>query len=75
MTYAHAEGYSTGMMTLFLGLRLTHTGKISLDDTEFLEPVSMSFLQLKQLVRKNMILDSKTILSTLLAEPYLSVKS
>ena len=31
VTYAHAEGYSTAFMTLFLGLDLEFTGKVQLD--------------------------------------------
>lgn len=68
ITYAHAEGYSTGFITLFLGTDLEHTGKMNLDATEFLEPISMPFDELIDLVRKNQIIDSKTILSTLLCE-------
>jgi ADP-ribose pyrophosphatase len=68
ITYAHAEGYSTGYMTLFLGTELKNTGKIKLDSTEFLEPVSIPFPKLEEMVRNNEIIDSKTILSTLLVK-------
>lgn len=68
LTYAHAEGYSTGFMTLFLGSDLEHTGKIKLDSTEFLEPVTVPFSKLVEMVQNNEIIDSKTILSTLLAK-------
>jgi len=68
ITYAHAEGYSTGYITLFLGTKLEHTGKTHLDDTEFLEPVRMSFDELKEKVLSNYFIDSKTILATLLSE-------
>ena len=68
LTYAHAEGYSTGFITLFLGTQLEYTGKMHLDATEFVEPVCMSFHELLRLVRENQIVDSKTILCTLLSE-------
>lgn len=72
ITYAHAVGYSTGMITLFLGTELEYTGKIHLDTTEFLEPVCMSFDELLQLVKTNQIIDAKTILCTLLSEELVS---
>jgi len=66
ITYAHAEGYSTGMISLFVGTDLRATGPQRLDETEFLEIVSMPFEELLTKVRKNEIRDSKTILATLL---------
>jgi len=72
ITYAHAEGYSTGFITLFLGTDLEYTGNIHLDATEFLEPVCMSFDELHRLVEKNEIVDSKTILCTLLSREWMS---
>ena len=74
ITYAHAEGYSTGFVTLFLGTDLKYTGKIHLDATEFVEPVCMPFDELVRLVKENHIIDSKTILSTLLIEKLLEEK-
>ncbi|MFC1477660.1 NUDIX hydrolase [candidate division KSB1 bacterium] len=71
ITYAHAEGYSTGFITLYLGYKLERTGKIHLDQTEFLEHVVMPFDELLGKVRKNEFIDSKTILATLLAGPVL----
>jgi ADP-ribose pyrophosphatase len=68
LTYAHAEGYSTGFITLFLGTELVHTGKIHLDHSEFLEPVIIPFSELIQKVAENQIVDSKTILCTLLSQ-------
>lgn len=68
ITYAHAEGYSTGFVTLFLGTELEYTGKTSLDATEFVESVCMPFDELFNMVQENQILDSKTILGTLLTE-------
>ncbi len=69
--YAHAEGYSTGFVTLFLGTDLECTGNIHLDATEFLEPVCMSFEELHRLVEKNEIVDSKTILCTFLSREWI----
>jgi ADP-ribose pyrophosphatase len=64
--YAHAEGYSTGFITLFAGLGLTDSGPLRLDETEYLENVRIPFSELAEMVRSNVIKDSKTILSTLL---------
>ena len=64
--YAHAEGYSTGFITLFVGLGLKATGPLRLDATEYLENVRLSFEELTEKVRRNEIKDSKTILSALL---------
>jgi len=69
ITYAHAEGYSTGFITLFLGTGLAETGPPRLDATEFLEPVWIPFKELREMVRKGEIVDSKTILCVMLAEP------
>lgn len=66
LTYAHAEGYSTGWTTLFLGLDLTTADASSLDATELLKPTVMAFTELKELVKRGEIKDSKTILSVLL---------
>ena len=68
LRYAHAEGYSTGFITLFLGTELAHTGKICLDTTEYLEHVTLPFEELRNLVKTNQIIDSKTILCTFLGE-------
>ena len=64
--YAHSEGYSTGYTTLFLGTKLEYTGKINPDSTECIERVSMPFEEFFQLIKKQKILDSKSILSGLL---------
>lgn len=64
--YAHAEGYSTGMITLFLATDLQHTQNIQMDASEYVEQVSMSFDELLKKVGSNEIIDSKTILCTLL---------
>ncbi|NQT25419.1 NUDIX hydrolase [candidate division KSB1 bacterium] len=71
--YAHAEGYSTGWITLFVATDFEQTGQISLDNTEHLEPVQMSFTELQNLVLQNEIVDSKTILSAILAEKWLGL--
>ena len=66
LTYAHAEGYSTGWITLFLGEILEPAAAASLDATEFLKSEVMPFEELQDLVAKGDIKDSKTILGTLL---------
>lgn len=71
LTYAHAEGYSTGLITLYLGTELAYTGKIQLDQSEFLEPVQMPFAELVHKVAANQIIDSKTIICTLLCQSQL----
>lgn len=68
LTYAHAEGYSTGFITLFLGTDLIHTGNVQLDATEYLELLKVPFEELVQRVRRNEIIDSKTILSVILTK-------
>lgn len=68
LTYAHAEGYSTGFITLFLGTDLEYTGHIHLDSSEFLESEILSFSELVRRVETNRIVDSKTILCTLLSQ-------
>ena len=71
IAYAHAEGYSTGFITLFLGTDLEHTGKINLDITEYLNQVILPFHDLYRMVEQNRIIDSKTILSTLYCKKFL----
>jgi ADP-ribose pyrophosphatase len=71
LTYSHAEGYSTGFITLFLATHLKHTGKLNLDQTEFVEQVKMPFDKLIRLIEKGVIFDSKTILGAILAMRYL----
>ena len=72
ITYAHAEGYSSGFITLFFGTELEYTGNIHLDASEYVEPVSMPFGELLKMVKDNQFIDSKTILSTLLSEKLFS---
>jgi len=71
ITYAHAEGYSTGFMTLYIGTDLEYTGRIHLDSTEFLETVSMPYHELFNMVQENRIMDSKTILCTLMGKSFI----
>lgn len=71
ITYAHAMGYSTGYISLFLGTNLRETGRIHLDASEHLEPVVMPFQELISLVEKNEIVDPKTILAVLMAKDIL----
>ncbi len=74
LTYAHAEGYSTGWITLFLGTRLEKRKASSLDKTEFVEQVRIEYRELIRLVERNQIVDSKTILSVLLARTFLKIE-
>ena len=71
LTYSHAEGYSTGFITLYLGLDLKKTGNIDLDPTEFVEQVSLPYRVLLENCRKGRVIDSKTILCTLYAQSFL----
>lgn len=71
--YAHAEGYSTGWITLYAATNLEKTGRIFLDRTELLEQVQMSFAELQRLVRENQIVDSKTILGAVLAKAWMGL--
>jgi len=71
LTYSHAEGYSTGFITLFLATNLRHTGKLNLDQTEFLEQVKMPYAKLLRMIEKGGIVDSKTILCAMLSRRYL----
>lgn len=72
--FAHAEGFATGMMHVFLGLELTIHGRQNLDATEFIEPLRLDFAELKALVTAGEIVDSKTILATHLAETHLPAR-
>ena len=65
ITYAHAEGYSTGFITLYIGLDLQEVRSPGLDETEILQHVVLPFAELLAKVRSNEIVDSKTILTTL----------
>ena len=75
ISYAHAEGYSTGFLTLYLGTELEHTGQIHLDSTEYVEQISWPFERLLKMVMENRIMDSKTILGTLIIEKLLFSQS
>lgn len=72
LSYAHAEGYSTGFITLFLGTDLTHTGKKHFDSTEYVEPARMPYRELLSRVKAGEFVDSKTILTAVLCEPRLA---
>ncbi len=71
LTYAHAEGYSTGMITLYLGTDLESTGSTNFDDSEFLELTKIPFRELVTKVKAREFIDSKTIISTLISEKLL----
>ena len=67
ITYAHAEGYSTGFITLFLGTELERTGRRP-DPGEFVECVTMPFTELLGRIERNEVIDSKTILCAVLGQ-------
>jgi ADP-ribose pyrophosphatase len=71
--YAHAEGYSTGFTTLYLGTLLEERTPLELDSTEILENVSMPFPNLLARIYENRIIDSKTMLSAFLAQRVLGL--
>lgn len=64
--YAHAEGYSSGYTTLFLGTDLVYTGRDNPDSTECLKRITMKLDEFFRLVSTGKIIDSKSILSALL---------
>lgn len=64
--YAHAEGYSNGFITAYVGTDLVFTGKDNPDSTEIIDRIEMSFEDLLTAVSAGEIVDSKTILSTVL---------
>lgn len=66
--YAHAEGYSTGFITLFLGLDLVYSGNTNQDASEYVEQLKMPFQELYEKVCENEIIDSKTLLSVLFVQ-------
>ena len=72
LSYAHAEGYSTGFITLFLGTDLSYTGNQQFDSSEYVEPVRMPYEALLRRVKNGEFVDSKTILCAILCEKRLA---
>ena len=70
--YAHAEGYSTGFITAYAGTDLVFTGIDNPDSTEILDRIEMSFDALLAAISSGDIVDSKTILSTVLTRDLIS---
>ena len=70
--YAHAEGYSTGFITAFLGTGLVFTGIDNPDSTEIIDRIEMSFNELLDAIASGEIVDSKTILSAVLTRELIS---
>ncbi|OGS33752.1 MAG: hypothetical protein A2293_14465 [Elusimicrobia bacterium RIFOXYB2_FULL_49_7] len=68
LTYAHAEGYSTGFITLFLATDITPTGQTKLDESEYVEQAAFPFAEAERKVQDGDIIDSKTILCLLLSK-------
>jgi len=68
ITYYHAEGYTTGIMTLFLGTELKPCNPLKRDADEILEHISISFAEALQWVHQGKFKDSKSMLGILLAQ-------
>jgi len=73
ISYFHAEGYSTGLMTVFLGIDLEPRKPLPLDATEFLENTQIPFEEAVQGIQKGLFKDSKSILGIMLAQEWLSL--
>jgi ADP-ribose pyrophosphatase len=69
--YAHAEGYSSGLITLYLATDLEHTGKTNFDHSEWVEPVWIPIDELVHMVKTNQITDSKSIIGVTMCEQYI----
>lgn len=73
ITYYHAEGYSTGLITLFLGLDLQPQPAQIRDETEFLEHHTIPFDQALSWVEAGKFRDSKSLLGITLSRKHLVV--
>jgi ADP-ribose pyrophosphatase len=67
-TYAQAEGYSTGWISVYAGTDLERTGRARPDSNEFVEVVETPFADLFEKTLAGEIVDSKTMLAVLLYE-------
>lgn len=65
LDYFHAEGYSTGLLHLYLAFDLEDAGGPAPEEDEHLETVTMPFAELHRRVLAGEFMDSKTILSVL----------
>jgi len=71
-SYYHAEGYSTGVMTLFLGMDLeAQPAKRHKPAGEFLEHVIIPFEEAVNWLNQGLFKDSKSILGILFAQKWL----
>jgi ADP-ribose pyrophosphatase len=70
--YYHSVGFSTGRIEVFLGRDLQPAPHAHPDGTEFLEVVTMPFVDLLDRVHRGEIVDSKTLLATLWYRTFLS---
>ena len=71
ITYYHAEGYSTGNITIFLGTELEKRESETNDHTEFLEHVTFPFDEVMSWIPQGKIKDSKTLLGMMFAQKWL----
>lgn len=71
VTYYHAEGYTTGIMTLFLGTNLKPYTQLKRDVNEILEHISIPFNEAQKWVRQGRFKDSKSMLGIMLSEKLL----
>ncbi|MBN1348418.1 NUDIX hydrolase [candidate division KSB1 bacterium] len=67
LTYYHAEGYSTGVMTLFLGTELAPCHSQQNDQDEVLEHIAVPLEQAANWIRQGKFKDSKSMLGILFA--------
>jgi ADP-ribose pyrophosphatase len=63
--YYHSVGFSTGRIEVFLGRDLRPAPHARPDSTEFLEVVTMPFVELLDRIHRGEIVDSKTLLAAL----------
>jgi ADP-ribose pyrophosphatase len=71
VTYYHAEGYSTGKITVFLGTELEPRESLHPDHNEFLAHITLPFDEVLNWVPQGKIKDSKTLLGVMLARQWL----
>ncbi len=68
VTYYHAEGYSTGIITLFLGTDLEICTDAQPDHEEFIERLTVPFSEALTWVYQGRFKDSKSMLGILLTQ-------
>ena len=68
ITYYHAEGYTTGLMTLFLGTELKLTNSLQTDTDEILEHLTIPLDEAVQWLKHGRFKDSKSMLGIMFAK-------